>query len=176
MGDRVIAEKPVGKHTIYGIDVQVVELTWRDGSGPSYDVTAATAGGDVCLTEDGSYGEYPTDTWLHDLVAEWLGKQHPFIDAIVQGALLRTQHLKEGWDKAVRIATAQGKHPERSKRVHVAEAQYEGALLLLAHVLGTVGIGDVMVADVPSCEFAARYLEKWDAERTRRALQRAVTG
>lgn len=176
MGDKVTEEKVAGEHEIYGVKVKVLELTWRDAKGLSFDVTTKTAAGEDILTMDESFDEYPDDERLTELVGEWLGKQRPLIDAMVQAALLRTQHLKEERDKIFGHLQHLGRGPARSKRATTAEAAYTGALTILASVLAEAGIGDVIRLDLPSLEEAERYLGEWDAERTRKALNRAVDG
>lgn len=66
MGDRVTSEKIVGTHHLAGRTVSVVRLTWRDAPGLSYDVVDDDTN-DV-LTTDESFGEYPTDEQMINLI------------------------------------------------------------------------------------------------------------
>lgn len=59
MGDKVTSETIVGTHQVWGREVQVVHLTWRDAEGSSYDLWDSVTG--EVLTVDESFDCYPTD-------------------------------------------------------------------------------------------------------------------
>ncbi|MBD0733990.1 hypothetical protein [Streptomyces sp. CBMA29] len=96
------------------------------------------------------------------------------IDAIVQGALLRTAHLMERRDTLRMRLRVQGKSERRSKVFTTADAAFEGALSVLAAVLATGAAADVLIDGLPSSELAERHLLDWDAQRTKKALNRAI--
>lgn len=91
----------------------------------------------------------------------------------VDVALLRTQVFKDEAEKLRMRLAAQGKDPRRSKKVAVAEAEYFGALTVLAHVLGTAG-ADVLIEGRPSHTLTGLYLEQWDKLRHAKAFRRVT--
>lgn len=98
-------------------------------------------------------------------------KDNPLLDA----ALLRTHRFKEEADVLRKRIEAQGRNPEQSKLVTKADAEYSGALTVLAHVLGAAG-ADVLVEELPSHSLAGAYLEEWDRQRLIEAFRRATQG
>lgn len=68
MGDRVVRERHAGEHVIDGRTLEVVELTWRDAAGRSYDVMDSASG--ACLTEDESFDSYPSVNQLRALIPD----------------------------------------------------------------------------------------------------------
>ncbi|MEU1552224.1 hypothetical protein ABZ517_05805 [Streptomyces scabiei] len=101
----------------------------------------------------------------------------PLIDGnpTLTAALLRTQRLKDEASKVRKGVEAQGRNPQQAKVVTVAEAEYSGALTVLAHVLAAAG-ADVLVDALPSHTLTGLYLEEWDRQRHVRAFQRALKG
>lgn len=93
----------------------------------------------------------------------------------ITAALLRTQRFADEAQKLRARIESQGRNPQRSKLVAQADAEYSGALTVLAHVLGASG-ADVMVDGLPSHSLAGLYLEAWDKQRTAEAFRRAMNG
>jgi hypothetical protein len=94
---------------------------------------------------------------------------------VVDAALLRTQRFADEAQKVRMRLEAQGKNPRKSKQVTAADAEYSGALTVLAHILGAAG-ADVLVDGLPSHTLTGLYLEEWDRQRHAEAFRRATRG
>ena len=66
MGDKVVSDTIVGKHTVGGRRLEVHRLTWREAPGLSYEVYDADTGAD--LTEQECFDHYPSHDQLAALV------------------------------------------------------------------------------------------------------------
>jgi hypothetical protein len=91
----------------------------------------------------------------------------------VKMALKAAQRLAEEAQKQRARVEAQGRNPEQSKGVTKADAEYNGALTVLAHVLAGAG-ADILIEELPSLELAEVYLGQWDKKRHVAAFKRAM--
>lgn len=68
MGDKVIDERMVDKRTVAGREVEIIQLTWRDAPGRSYDVVDVRTSHN--LTEDESFDQAPTNDQIAVLIEQ----------------------------------------------------------------------------------------------------------